>query len=98
MCVFPRLSPFLCVSLRAIIALYFSIHVLILSAKVKYLKGDLEHDKKDYGKALSYYTEGIEVNCKDDEINAKLYASRSHSHNHLGELTRLFFFLIYLFK
>ena len=66
--------------------------VLILSAKVKYLKGNLEHTKKDYEKALSYYTEGLELKCKDDEINAKLYSWRSHSHNHLGELTRLFFF------
>ena len=70
--------------------------VLILSANVKYLKGDLEHKKKDYEKALSYYTEGLEVNCKDDKINAKLYFGRSHSHNHLGELTRLFLFFFNL--
>ena len=63
---------------------------------MKHLKGDLEHDKKDYGKALSYYTEGIELNCKDDGINAKLYFSRAHSHDHLGELTRFFFLIIYL--
>ena len=64
---------------------------------MKCLKGELEHDKKDYGKALSYYTEGIELNCKDDEINAKLYFRRSHSHNHLGELTRLFFLFFFCF-
>ena len=72
--------------------------VLILSAKVKYLKGELEHEKEDYEKALSYYTEGLELKCKDDKINAKLYLRRSHSHNHLGELTRLFFFFFFFFS
>ena len=66
--------------------------VLILSAIGKYVKGDMEREKNDYEKALSYYTEGIELKCKDDETNGTLYFRRSHSHNHLGELTRLFFF------
>ena len=74
-----------------------SIRVLILSATVKYLKGELEHNKKDFRKALSYYTEGIELKCKNDKLNAKLYYRRSHSHLHLGELTRLFFFYVLFF-
>ena len=66
---------------------YFSIRVLILSAKAQLLKGEVEHDKKDLGEALSFYTEGIELQCKDDKLNAKLYFRRAHLHSHLGELT-----------
>ena len=48
---------------------YFPIHVLILSARVR--KEELEHDKNDYRKALSYYTEGIELKCKDEKENKR---------------------------
>ena len=66
---------------------YFSIPVLILSAKAQLLKGEVQHDKKDFREALRFYTEGIELQCKDDKLNAKLYFRRAHSHRHLGELT-----------
>ena len=65
---------------------YFSIHVLILSAREQLLKGKVEHDKKDFIEALSCYTEGIELQCKDDKLNAELHIRRAHSHSHLGEL------------
>ena len=65
---------------------------------MKYLKGELEHNREDYRKALSYYTEGIGLKCKDDEINAKLYSGRSHSYDHLGEFSQMFFFLTFFFK
>ena len=134
-CVFPRLSPFSCNSLRVLLFIvwkycfntieqcfnvktfiattlvcfndsqhvnklyyYFSIRVLILSALVKCRKGELEHDRKNFRKALSYYTEGIELKCKDDETNAKLYYRRSHSHWHLGKLTLLLLFFNFLLK
>ena len=74
---------------------YFLIRVLILSALVKYFKGTLEHKRKDYRKALSFFTEGIELKCKDDETNVILYSSRSHLHSHLGKLTLLLLFLIF---
>ena len=66
---------------------YFSIRGLILSAKAQLLKGEVEHGKDDFREALSCYTEGIELKCKDDKLNAKLYLRRAHSHGHLGELT-----------
>ena len=47
---------------------YFSVRVLILSARVKCLKGELEHDKDDY----RYYTEGIALKCKNEKMNADL--------------------------
>ena len=76
---------------------YFSTCALILSARVQYLKGNLEHDKNDLRQALSCYTEGIELKCKDDKLNANLYLMRAHSHMHLGELTRLVFLFYYCF-
>ena len=62
---------------------------------MKYFKGDLEHEREDYRKALSFYTEGIELKCKDEKMNARLYLSRSHLHSHLGKLTLLLLFLIF---
>ena len=75
---------------------YFSTCALILSARVQYLKGQLEHDKNDFRQALSCYTEGIELKCKDDKLNVELYFGRAHVHKHLGELTQLVFLIVLL--
>lgn len=71
---------------------YSSIRVLILTATAHLLKGEVEHEKKDFRNALSCYTDGIGVKCKDDALNAQLYFRRSHSHRHLGKFTRPFVF------
>ena len=64
---------------------YFSMHAFILSARAQLLKGEAEHGKNDFRKALSCYTEGIELKCKDDTLNAKLYYKRAQLHHyHLG--------------
>jgi len=55
----------------------------MLRAKAQLLKGEVEHDKNDFRKALSCYTEGIELKCTDDKLNAKLYLRRLQSHAHL---------------
>ncbi|KAL9981281.1 hypothetical protein ACROYT_G009962 [Oculina patagonica] len=47
-------------------------------------KGNYEYSKKNLSNAIHFYTEGIKVNCKDDELNAKLYSNRAISHLHLG--------------
>ena len=36
------------------------------------------------------YTEGIEVNCNDKDLNAKLYNNRALAHYHLGKLSFIF--------
>ena len=59
---------------------------------VKFFKGILELNREDYRKAISYWTEGIELRCKDDKINAPLYYLRFCLHRCLGKLTRLSFF------
>ena len=38
------------------------------------------------------YTEGIEVKCKDEDLNAKLYDNRASAHYHLGKVS----FILYL--
>ena len=56
--------------------------------------GDVAHHKGEFKNALRFYTEGIDVKCKNDGLNAELYFSTSLSHYHLGEFTRPFVFLL----
>ena len=51
-----------------------------------FLEGDKELEKNDLFNAIYFYTEGIEVNCKDDELNAKLYNNRATAYFHSGEI------------
>ena len=39
-------------------------------------QGNDEYNKDDFINATNFYTEGINVKCKDDELNAKLYSNR----------------------
>ena len=61
--------------------------VLILTAQTHLIKGAIEEDN-DLRIALSFFTEGIEVNCTDDTLNAMLYYNRSIIHRKLGKFTR----------
>ncbi|KAL9981289.1 hypothetical protein ACROYT_G009973 [Oculina patagonica] len=47
-------------------------------------KGNDEYSKKNLNNAIHFYTEGIKVNCKDDELNVKLYSNRAIAHFYLG--------------
>ncbi|KAL9960692.1 hypothetical protein ACROYT_G034178 [Oculina patagonica] len=47
-------------------------------------KGNNEYRKKEFSKAEKLYTKGIKVNCKDDELNAKLYNNRATACFYLG--------------
>ena len=61
--------------------------ISFLSATAELFKneGNDEFRKKDFGNAKLLYTKGIEVNCKDEELNAKLYSNRATAHFRLGE-------------
>jgi succinate dehydrogenase/fumarate reductase flavoprotein subunit len=59
--------------------------LLTETAKVYKQLGDVERGKKEFKNALSFYTQGIGVKCKDDLQNAQLYFARSLSHLLLGE-------------
>ena len=54
-------------------------------AEVYKNEGNDEYRRKEYNNAVEFYTEGIEVNCKDDDLNAKLYSNRATAHFYLGE-------------
>ena len=47
--------------------------------------GDDETDKGEFQNALSFYTQGIDVKCKDDQLNVELYLARAHSQRSLSE-------------
>ena len=53
-------------------------------------KGDAECKENESGNPLSFFTEGVDVNCKDDELNAIFYTRRAETHFSIGEFTRLF--------
>ena len=65
-----------------------SIHFLILAVLTHYVKGNIQEKKNDLRNALSCYTEGIEVKCKNDKLNGELYLRRSQIHYLLGEFRR----------
>ena len=50
-------------------------------------KGDAECKENESGNLLSFFTEGVDVNCKDDELNAIFYTRRAATHFSVGEIT-----------
>ena len=57
----------------------------IAIAEVYKNEGNNEYRKNDFRNAVYFYTEGINVNCKDKELEAKLYSNRATAHYYLGE-------------
>jgi len=53
-------------------------------------KEEAERKENESGNPLRFFTEGVDVDCKDDELNAIFYTRRAASHFSMGELTRLF--------
>lgn len=49
-------------------------------------EGNDESKKEEFSNAIHFYTEGINVNCKDKELIAKLYTNRASAHFNLGEM------------
>ena len=45
--------------------------------------------KKDFAKAIFFYTEGIKVECKDKELVSKLYNNRSTVYFYRGKFLRI---------
>ena len=54
-------------------------------AEVYKTDGNDEYNKKNFNNAINYYTEGIKMNCKDQDLNAKLYSNRAAAHFNLGK-------------
>ena len=64
-------------------------------AKVYFEEGNKEYRKKETYNAIYFYTEGIKVNCKDVQLNAKLYSNRATAYFYLG---KVLFFVFSVFK
>ena len=60
-------------------------------ADVYRLEGNEEYKNKELLNAVYFYTEGLEVNCKDDKLNAKLYHNRATAYFYLGEISSVQF-------
>ena len=58
---------------------------VVAIAEVYKNEGNDEYNKKNFNNAIDYYTEGIKVNCKDQDLNAKLYSNRAAAHFNLGK-------------
>ena len=61
------------------------ISFVIAIAEVYKNEGNDEYNKKNFNNAIHFYTEGIKVNCKDEDLNAKLYSNRATAHFNLGK-------------
>ena len=46
--------------------------------------------KRDYSNAVYFFTEGIKVNCKDEDGMAMLYSNRASANLHEGQLMCFF--------
>ncbi len=54
--------------------------------------------KSNFTNAVHLYTEGIQVGCQDNELDAKLYSNRATVHFYLGKSIVLFTFLFEFFS
>ena len=59
-------------------------------AEVYKTEGNEAYLKEDYSNAIYFYTEGIKVNCKDQDLKAKLYSNRAYANLRFGETIRTF--------
>jgi len=53
-------------------------------AEVYKNEGNDKYREKEFSNAIHFYTEGIKVNCKDEELKAKLYSNRATAQYYLG--------------
>ena len=61
------------------------IMIIVAIAEVYKNEGNDEYKKNNFNNAIQFYTEGIKVNCKDEELNAILYSNRAAARFNLGE-------------
>jgi len=54
-------------------------------AEVYKNEGNGAFKREEFSNAIAFYSEGIKVNCRDDELNAKLYNNRSMAHFYSGK-------------
>ena len=67
------------------IVIIIFIIIIVAIAEVYKNEGNNEYKKKNFNNAIYFYTEGIKVSCKDEELNATLYSNRAAARFNLGE-------------
>ena len=72
--------------------------IIVAIAEVYKNEGNDEYKKSNFNNAIQLYTEGIEVNCKDEELNAKLYSNRAAANLNLGKKLKLVFIVVKYLK
>ena len=74
---------------------YYSVNVsfVLAIAEVYFQDGNKQFRGKDFDNSIHFYTEGIKVNSKDNELKAKLYCNRATANLRLGEIFIQFFSL-----
>lgn len=55
-------------------------------AEVYKNEGNDAFKKEEFSDAIAFYSEGVKVNCRDDELNAKLYNNRSMANFYSGKI------------
>ena len=68
---------------------YSSIWVLFLTETAKAYKemGNAALAKEEFQNAFTFYTEGINAKCKDEQLNVELHRCRLLSNRQLGEFS-----------
>ena len=59
-------------------------------AEVFLKEGDNEYSKGETNNAVHFYSEGLQVSCKDIKLNAKLYSNRAAAQLLLGNNWSIF--------
>ena len=72
--------------------------IIVAIAEVYKNEGNDEYKKSNFNNAIQFYTEGIKVNCKDEELNAKLYSNRAAANLNLGKKLKLVFIVVKYLK
>ena len=57
---------------------------LLAIAEVYNTEGNERYRQEDLTNAIHFYTEGTQVNCKDEELKAELYSNRAEAYFGLG--------------
>ena len=73
----------------------FSTFVAKAKAKVYFEEGNKAYREKDYINAIHLYTQGIQENCQDVQLNTRLYNNRTMAKYYLDKIY-LFVLLPYL--
>lgn len=65
-------------------SLNFDDETSIAIAKVYLMEGDDKYRNKQPHNAIHFYSEGLQVNWRDDQLNAELYSKRAEASFFLG--------------